>query len=253
MATKGFIIDAPNAMIQTKNNTTSILTGKSASVKIAGSSVDISGGWGTFNLAEIDTKNDLTIEISDAEWKLDTMALTSGGTLTTGSGEDYHFGEEFTVVTNKITIPYVITAKSLIIDGFTETSEATPAAKEFKVTIAASSTDVLFNTSVVDGTVISPSYTVTVASNVETLSVKTTDFPKSGKVVLKFPVYESDDDESGIAGYGQFIIYKAKIKADTEMGGQYKSASEQKISLKGLDPRRPDGKMWDFQYIPVVA
>jgi hypothetical protein len=36
------------------------------------------------------------------------------------------------------------------------------------------------------------------------------------------------------------------------MGGQYKQASSFTMTLKGLDPRRPDQNMWKFVYKPIA-
>ncbi|MBK5239819.1 hypothetical protein [Clostridium sp.] len=119
-------------------------------------------------------------------------------------------------------------------------------------TIAASETTVAF--AVADaGKTVYPAYSVAVVS-APILSVKTTDFPGAGAVTMTFPIYSgADSTDSIVEGYGQIEIFKAKILQTSKLGGSYKSLTNNDISLKGLDPRRPDGKMWEFKYLDAVA
>lgn len=251
---KGFIVDAPQVLITTEVGDSHLVTATSGEVTLGGESIELAGGWSFYNLAEIDTKKTIEINLTDAQWDLDAMKLVSGGTRTTGADERYYFGTPYTISANKITIPYAVVANSIRINGYTETTSATPGASEFKVTITTGtpgSTEVLF----ADGTTgkVYPAFKVATAATTEILTVKTTDFPKAASpVVIQFPIYsDADATNSTIAGYGQLVVYKAKIMPDFGFSGSYKAASEFTCNLKGLDPRRSDQAMWKFVYIPV--
>jgi len=247
----GFIIDTPNILIQTSVGDTHIVTAKSGEVSFAGESIPISGGWSFYDLAEIDTKKTLDVKISQAQWSLDSMKLSSGGTRTVAADERYYFGTPYTISSAAITIPFAIVAGSLKINGFTEVATDPASATEFKVTITTGtpgSTAVAFFAGTTGK--IYPAYKVATAATTEILTVKTTDFPKAGSVVLQFPIYaDADATDSTITGYGQLLVYKAKILSDFGFSGSYKSASEFSLNLKGLDPRRTDSAMWRFSYI----
>jgi len=253
---QGFIVDVPNVLITTSSGDTHIVTAGQAEISFGGESIPITGGWSFYDLQEIDTKKTIDISISDAVWNLDTMALATGGTVTVKADTFYEFGTPYTIgdaATPTITIPNVVVASSVRINNFTETTGSTPTATEFVVEIGVSETTITFNASNA-GVVVYPAYLTTTDATASVLEVQTTDFPSSGVCTLTFPVYAGpESDEADIVGYGQFTIYKAKIKSDFSAGGSYKTASQFAMSLKGLDPRRTDGNMWKFVYKPVAA
>lgn len=246
----GFIIDVPKCLIETAKGDYHMVTGSSAEVSFGGDSLTIDGGWSFYSLAEIDKKKTLEIKISDTQYDINAQTLSSGGTLTTGATNFKYFGDPFVIDgTGKITIPYAIEVGSARINGYTEKTTA-PLANEFKATISGSSTEIQFVVGDAGKTVY-PAYTVAVAS-APILSVKTTDFPGAGSVTMTFPIYSgADGTDSVVEGYGQIEIFKAKILQTSKLGGSYKSLTNNDISLKGLDPRRPDGKMWEFKYLEV--
>lgn len=245
---KGFIIDVPRTLVKTSSGDTQIYNSNQGSVKFEQESINIAGGWSAFDLAEIDTKRSIEISTSDTIIQMDTLKLTTGGNVVTAATAFWEFGVGYTVVTatHKITLPHVVNAASMRINGYLEVS-GTPTANEFKVTIGPSNTELLFNTAA-DGLKLYPAYTWQTAETTETLTVTSASFAKSGECVVTFPIYKAEDVESNIIAYGQLYIYKAKIKADLEIGGQYKSASTFTTVLKGLDAGRSDLKIWDFKY-----
>lgn len=245
----GFIIDAPRALIKTTDGVKSIVNASSGEVNFSGDSIEINGGTSAFPIQEIDTKSNIEIKLTDTEYSFDTLKMTSGGTIANGADEYEVFGYAKTIsAAGEVIIPKVIVTGSVNINGYTETTEATPAAGTFKVTIGVDSTTILFP--VADANkVVYPAYKVAV-TNATSLTVKTTDVPGSGQVTLEFPVYaDPESDTSDIVGYTQIIVYKGKIKKEAKVGGSYKSASTFDISIKGLDPKRQDGAMWKATFI----
>jgi len=251
---KGFVVDAPQVLITTANGDSHLVTASSGEVTLGGESIEIAGGWSFYNLAEIDTKKSIEINLTDSQWDLDAMKLVSGGTRTVAADERYYFGTPYNISANKITIPFAIVAGSLRINGYTETAETTPGESEFKTTISTGtpgSTEVTFAAGTTGK--IYPAFRVATVATTEILTVKTTDFPKAASpVVVQFPIYsDADATDSTITGYGQLVVYKAKLLPDFGFSGQYKTPSEFTLNLKGLDPRRTDQAMWRFIYIPA--
>lgn len=246
---KGFIIDVPKTLVKTTSGDMQIYNASQGSIKFGQENIAISGGWSMFDLTKIDTKKTIEIAMTDTMLQMDTLKLTSGGTSKVEATTFYEYGIGYVVssVTHKILLPYVVTASSVRINGYTAVVSTTPTATEFQVTIGATDTELLFNTAA-DGLKLYPSFTYTTAATTEKLTVTSDSFAKSGEVYVTFPIYESDSAESDIIAYGQFTIYKAKIKADMEIGGSYKSASTFATTLEGLDPQRSDKKIWDFTY-----
>jgi hypothetical protein len=246
---KGFIIDVPKVLLQTSNGNSHLATAAQGTVTLGGEDVEIMGGWSFYNLARIDTKKTITISLTDTQWDLDALWLKSGGAKTTAASNYYYFGTPYTVDASAytITLPHAAVANSVEINDFTEETDcATPAANTFVVSIGASTTTVTFDSSQA-GQVLYPHYYVATASTTNILTVQTTDFALSGSAIIQFPLYsDADADDSTIIAYVQLEIYKVKIMPSDEFSGQYKQASQFKLDLEGLDPRRDDGNMYQL-------
>lgn len=250
---KGFIIDAPKILLKTTSGNSHLATATQGQVTLGGDSIELTGGWSFYNLARIDTKKTLNVSITDAQWDYDTLWLTSGGAKTTAATEYYHYGTPYTIsaTTYSITLPHVITADSIEINGYTEIATTTPTSTEFWVAIGASTSTVYFNTAAASE-VVYPSYTVTTAATTDILTVQTTDFAAAGSAIVTFPVYsDADAADSTIVAYAQLEIYKCKIMPTYEFSGSYKTGSTFKLDLEGLDPRRTDSNMYKLIVNPV--
>jgi len=248
MLKRGFIVDVPNFYIINPQGALHLVTAQSGEISFGGESIPINGGWSLSSLIEIDTKKTIEIKATDAQWNLDTMQLVSGGTLSKGADEFYRFGIPYVVdpVTYSIEIPEKVVEGSIKINGYTESVEAeTVPTGSFRVVVDADTTKLEFNKEDA-GKQLYIGYKILTSEDEHQLSVKTTDFPKSGKVVCQFPIYSEADAEADIEGYGQFLIYRAKIRPDFTIGGSYKTPSTFDLTLTGLDPRRPDGVQWKF-------
>ncbi|AAK79097.1 hypothetical protein BJV85_002874 [Clostridium acetobutylicum] len=249
----GFIADAPNVLIRSRKTraTYTNLTATSGEITFGGDTLKVTGGWSFYNLAEIDKSKSITGKFTDAEMNMSSLAIASGGSVSQGKSEFEIFGDSYQVNDEgKITINDIVKDGSLRINGYEQIADGNVGEGQFKVSIGKSSTIVELPPSD-KGTIVSPSYTIDV-DNITSLSVQTDDFPKSGEVIIDFPVYAgSEEDEQEITGYLQIIIYKAKILQSTKVGGNYKTASTFDVQINGLDPKRPDKKMYDIRFKPI--
>lgn len=249
----GFLIDACSAYIENTDGNYQLVTATAGEVKFGGDNLEISAGQGFYPLARINTKRSVEVSLTDARLSIDSMQMAGGGTVTKNvATTEYKFGIPYTVnaTTHSITIPEVTVASSVRISGLTETTSASPTATQFKVTVNASDTTILFNTTL-DNTIVYPKYEVA-KTGATVLTVKTDSFPKSALCVVKFPLYDDSTIDSSITQICQLTIFKAQIKPDFTLGGQYKNASTFKLDLYGLDARRSDSKMFDIQILPIA-
>lgn len=250
----GFIIDAPNVLIKNSSGVSQIVTAKQGEVKFGSDSLAIQGGWSFYDLMDIDTKKSIEVSLQNAQMQMNTIALQNGTTVKTGAKERFIFGKKYIVKTNKTKLPHIAVTGSVLINGYTETSETVVATKQFKVTIGESDTDIeFFAGDMVDGTEIEIVYRVSVA-DAEAVEVLASDFGKTAQFIMEYPVYgKNEADEEDILGYIQINIFKAKLKSEVTIGGQYKNASEFTLNAKGLDPRRADEKVFEINFFPKVA
>jgi hypothetical protein len=251
---KGFIIDAPKVLLETASGNSHLATASQGQVTLGGDSVEITGGWSFYNLARIDTKKTINISLTDAQWDLDSLWLSSGGAKTTGASEYYYFGNAYTVNASTYTVTltgHVAVASSVEINGYTEIATTTPTANQFWVSNNGTDTTLHFESGAASD-VIYPSYKVATTATTDILTVQTTDFSAAGVATIQFPVYsDADAADSTIIAYAQLHVYKVKIMPTYEFSGQYKQASSFKLDLEGLDPRRSDSNMWQLIVVPV--
>jgi hypothetical protein len=243
---KGFIIDAPRVLLKTATGASHLATASQGTVTLGGDSIEIDGGWSFYNLARIDTKKSLTVSLTDAQWDLDALTLSSGGTASTSASQYYYFGTPYTVdaTSYTITLPHVAVASSVEINNYTEAS--TPTGSQFRVDIGASTTVLTFPSASASA-VVYPAYKVATGASTKILTVSTEDFAAAGNAIVQFPVYsDADATDSTIIAYAQMEVYKCKIMPTYEFSGAYKAASTFKLDLEGLDPRRADGNMWQL-------
>lgn len=246
---KGFIIDAPKVLLETASGNSHLATASQGTVTLGGDSIEITGGWSFYNLARIDTKKTLMVSLTDAQWDLDQLWLTSGGTKTEAVSNFYYFGTAYTIDASTYTVTLtdnLAVAASVEINGYTEIATTTPTTGQFWVSTSGS--DTVLNFASADASlVVYPSYKVATASDTDILTVQTTDFAAAGSCIVQFPIYsDADAADSTIIAYGQLTVYKVKIMPTYEFSGSYKSASTFKLDLEGLDPRRTDSNMWEF-------
>lgn len=250
---KGFIIDAPEALIISGNNTYNCVTAASGQIQFQGSSLEIKGGLSLYDLISIPTGTSLSVTLTDTQIDGDMMNIAMGATATKdASVDEYKFGVPFIATTGAtplITINEAVKVGTLKINGMIETA-GVPTAGQYKVEVISNTTTVTFAADMTGKTVM-PSYAV-VTTGVERYDVLNTAIPRKGMVVLKFPVYSGDSVSSSITATAQLTIYSASINQNMTMGGSYKSASTFELSIKGLDSKRADKKVFSLDFIPVA-
>lgn len=160
---------------------------------------------------------------------------------------------------NTVVLPFECQENSISIYGLEEADEA--AEGKFKVAITAATADTAGSTTVTfaegdfaEGDTVRISYrrrvvsaaVVSAASNATTVK---------GELNLHWPVYSSGTDctESSIKGYLHLQVFRVRATALPGFDNSYKSASTNSITFAAIDPKRADGKMYQFVYEPLDA
>lgn len=228
-----------------------------ASVSVTKNSVTITGGWGSFPLAYIDTDSSMEITFESSKF---TLAMFEMANAVNGADGDFSTLETkyFDVEAGlKVTIPYEVQTGSVKINGQEEATTA--AAGKFSVAITAASADtagkaeVTFHEGdVTVGDTIRVSYRRRVV-NAHRVVVKSTSTTAKGALYLHWPVYSSGTDctEAGVQGYAHMCIPRVRATAVPGFNNSYKSASTNAVTFAAIDPKRADGKMYDLSFEPT--
>lgn len=243
---QGFIIDAPNAAIKTKEGTYVTLTASQGQVAVSGNTLDIKGGQSPYNLLSVLTDQQVQITLTDAQFDGDLMEMY-GAEVKEQEVERTVFTDKYIIdETYKIVIPHVIKDGSLTINGLEVTADsAAVVTGEVAVEIGEAETTLTFAADM-EGAEVNPVYTfIDTAVAYEFLNDK---FPRRGSVTMEFPLYEEDEDGNPTTtGVAQIEVYRASIVPNFTLGGSYKTASTFSVELKAEDPKRSDKKVWDIK------
>lgn len=247
---QGFMIDAPNVLIQGKKNTYATITAASGSVELTGESLDINGGWSPYALISIPTTSSLTVNLTDAQLTDGYFEVGVGAKKTNEQSDRYYFDTAYEVddIDFTITLDKEADADSIRINGFTKVT-SDPQTGEFKVDSTLGVTTITFNEDMA-GKIITPVYSVKETS--ENYVITTDSIPSKGKAVLVFPVYTNEGDDATIAAYCQITIFEVSVTQQANIGGSYKTASTFGMTLKTVTPRRADKKVWQVDFYDVA-
>lgn len=217
-------------------------------------SISITGGQGNYPLAFIETDKALEFTFASSEFTLDLFAMSNAvsvkqGDMATLESRLYEVGTGL-----KATIPYETQDSTIRIRGFEKAAAA--AAGKFSVTVVTGptpKTEITFNTGdVAVGDAIRVAYRRRV-NNASTATVKTNSTTAKGSMYAHWPVYSSGTDctESAIKGYLHLYIPRVRVTALPGFDNSYKSAGTNSVTFSAIDPKRPDGKMYDLMYEPL--
>lgn len=247
MNKQGFIIDVPNVLIDTGEKSYISVTATEGQLTVEPEELTIEGGQGLYPLFQMNTKSVIKISLTDAKFNTDQFEVY-GAVAATESRKRYEFETLYVVEEdNTVTITgRTLKAADFSLNGFTAIDGEDPASPEKgQVVLSSSGSDTKITFSAEDsmaGQTISPVYAYT--EEAESFKFLEGVFPKHAKVILKFPLYGSEDGNSGSDSTVQIIVHKASISASPTIGGSYKTASTFSMELTAMDPRRADKEIW---------
>jgi hypothetical protein len=220
---------------------------KNVSVEASATDEKLYGGDNPYPLAVFPKEKAIKVSAENATFSMKVLGATQGVDIKTGSvvmteAVSINIPEDGVVM-----LDYEATDGTIIIDGFTKgTTTATTGqyivdgTDKKKLTFAVADA----------GKEIDIVYDRTSASTAETLEMLKNSIAKPFKFIHRIPVY---DDNNNIVAQGQLVVYKAKANNAFSFNLQPQTAFAPKIELEALDPKRPDGKLWDFTLEPVTA
>lgn len=220
---------------------------KDLNINFSGNEEAVSGGDSPYPITYFPKDKAISVTATNALFDIKLMGVTQGTSVTKGAVEFTEFIEADIPADGVVKLDFSPKAGSVLITDYTEVdTEASVATGKFYVDVT--NKEVVF--AVADaGKSVDGIYTRTSSANAETISGTKDTFAKPFEFTHRIPVY---NDNNTIVGQGQLVIYKAKATNSFDMGLQPQQAFAPKLELKALDPKRPDGKLWDFTIEPVA-
>lgn len=222
---------------------------KNLSVEASSNEEKIFGGDASYPIAIFPKDKAIKITAENALFDMSMLNATQGADTVTGA---VVFTEPMTVLVPTdgiVTLKYAPLTGSVLVVGYSVVvAPATPVAGTsylvdetaktitFAVGDAGKEVDIVYERT-------SDAGTVTMAVLMDTLA-------KPFKFIHRIPVY---DDSNNVVGQAQLVIYKAKAANNFTFTMQPQTAMAPKLELEALDPKRPDGKLWDYSVEWVAA
>ena len=211
-------------------------------IEMSAETDEVRGGDDPYPITEFPRSNNITITAKDALFKIDQVALTQGTISSKKASFNMTEFLDFRVPADGIVeLPEEPVEGSVVITGFKKGDA--PAKGTYKLegkTITFSSEDALSD--------VSGLYKVKRDKDVESTAGIKGKFPKPFKFVHRVPIY---NDENQIVKQLEFTVFKCKSDSNFNFSLSQQTAYAPEVSLKALDPKRPDKKLWDITVVSV--
>ena len=256
----GFIVDTPQLdYISCTGKKFSFKNVKTANFTNTNNVLEITGGWGQYPLAYIDTTKVLELGFSSADFTMDIFDLANNveaeaATEAVLKSDLFEVEEGLT-----INIPdeyYATTPEdNVFVNGFENVTVAPTAGKVQVASTELAGTTLTFSTGEVavgDSVLVSYMHTPV---NGQVIEVPTASSSGRGQLFAHYPVYSSgiDCNDASIKGYLTLNLYRVRVTEMPGIDSSYKSETSPAIKFSAMDPKRADGNMFSITYEPVGA
>lgn len=198
---------------------------------------DITGGNKMFPIASFKTESALNCTARDAMFDAGIFPYLDGGSAATGAVTLTDF-KEVTIPSNGTVTLDVETPSNVAVSGFTKSEEGSPSAGEFSVatnTVTFNATDA--------GKVVTIVYEYQSGATATQYGITEKSMSKPFTAIYNFDVY---DEDTQIVGKGSITVYKAQCTSGLNIDMSHQTAFAPEFSFSARDPKREDGKLWDF-------
>lgn len=203
---------------------------------------EVRGGDDPYPITEFPRTNNITITAQDALFDIDYMAL-SQGTITEkkASVDMTEFLNVVIPADGVIELKEAPVDGSVVIKGFEKADQ--PAKGKFTV----EGKKITFHKDNANDS-INGIYKVKRAGGAKSVAGLKGKFPKPFKFTHRIPIY---NDENQIVQQMELTIFKCKSDSNFNFDLAQQQAYAPQVSLKALDPKRPDKKLWDIVLVDV--
>lgn len=203
---------------------------------------EVRGGDDPYPITEFPRTNNITITAQDALFDIDYMALSQGTKYENlPSVEMTEFLNIVIPADGIVELPEAPVDDSVVIRGFEKA--AAPEKGKFsvegkKITFHADDANASIN----------GIYKIKRTGSVKSVAGLKGKFPKPFKFTHRVPIY---NDENQIVQQMELTIFKCKSDSNFNFDLAQQQAYAPQVSLKALDPKRPDKKLWDIVLVDV--
>lgn len=203
---------------------------------------EVRGGDDPYPITEFPRTNNITITAQDALFDIDYMALSQGTKYESKASVDMTEFLNIVIPADGIVeLPEAPVEGSVVIKGFEKADQ--PAKGKFAV----EGKKITFHKDNANDS-INGIYKVKRTEGVKSVAGLKGKFPKPFKFTHRVPIY---NDENQIVQQMELTIFKCKSDSNFNFDLAQQQAYAPQVSLKALDPKRPDKKLWDIVLVDV--
>lgn len=218
---------------------------KDLTVSFSAEETEITGGDGMYPLAYFPTNKSITVNATNAVFDIKMLEMSQSTVSSTGAVTLTEIFSYEIPADGIVELPHVPNDGSLVINGFTEATGVESITKGKYMLV-----DDTLTFSTIDAMqTVAGYYERTSSAQATSISGLKDGMSQTATFVHRIPVY---DDNNNVVGQGQLTIFKCKSDGNFEFNFAEKTAYAPAFSLKALDPKRVDNKLWDFVIDPIA-
>lgn len=203
---------------------------------------EVRGGDDPYPITEFPRTNNITITAQDALFDIDYMALSQGTKYEDKTSvEMTEFLNVVIPADGIVELPEAPVKDSVVIKGFEKADQ--PAKGKFAV----QDKKLTFHKDNANDS-INGIYKVKRTGKVKSVAGLKGKFPKPFKFTHRVPIY---NDENQIVQQMELTVFKCKSDSNFNFDLAQQQAYAPQVSLKALDPKRADKKLWDIVLVDV--
>jgi len=218
---------------------------KDLTVQFSGDEEEVTGGDGLYPLAYFPKAKSITISATNATFDIGMLEMSQNTVSSTGAVEMTEIFNYEIPSGGVVELEHEPNVNSIVVNGYTAYTGSNPIpAGQYKADIDS----ITFSTEDI-GKEITGYYERQTSSKATSVAGLKDGMSQTAIFIHRIPIY---DDNTTIVGQGQLTIFKCKSDGNFEFNFAEKTAYAPKFSLKALDPKRADKKLWDFVIDPVA-
>ena len=201
---------------------------------------DITGGNKIFPIASFKNETTITVSATNATFHPEIEEYLDGSTISTGAQKLPAIKESLIPADGVITLDNKPVEGSVVVRGFTASSETKPTKGQFVVSPENSTVTFAADDA---GETVSIIYEYMSSEKTTSYSVTEKSISIPFQFDYIFPIYDENTD---IVKNCVVRVYKMKSTSGLTLDHQHQSAFAPKFEATAQDPLRPDGHLWDM-------
>lgn len=220
---------------------------KNVNVEMTSNEEPLFGGDSPYAFATFPKDKSIKASAENATFSIELMNTTQGATITTGAVNMTEIRTIIIPADGEVVLDPAPIADSVSVSGYTEGTAGSLTTGQFAMDTVETDT---IDFAIADaGKEVDIIYQYAGSATAKTMSITKDSLAKPVEFTHIVDIFNDNNVKVAV---GMLVIYKAKANNSWNFNLEPQKAFAPKVEFEALDPKRPDGKLWDFVVNPVT-